>query len=635
LVKLVDPRREAIEQASEKTAAEIAGVGRAQKRRAKAAIKKADEGGDLEARIRADFRVFLILLWRHLLGVDPSPIMLDMAWYLQHGPDRCVIMAFRGFSKSWITGAYALWLLYCDPQEKVLIESGALDRAVASTNWCLMLILTWPVLAHLKPLPTQRQSSKAFDVGPATPEQSPSFHAMGIGGQAVGFRASIIIADDVETNTNSITTTMRAKIRDAVKEFDSILKPGGRVKFLGTPHDEESLYNEMPKRGYEVRKWPGRFPNAEQVKRYGGTLAPYIIDQMKKLGPGCVGQSTMPSRFPNDDLAKRELSLGRSEFALQFMLDTSLSDRERFPLKVKYLMVMSLDGTKLRAPDVILWSADAKQRIIDLQPMGFEGDHYYGPVLSSDAHYSKFNRVVAAIDNSGRGSDETSIAILGELNGVLYLLEVWASKGGFEPATLAQLALLCVRYRVNEVRIESNFGDGMFAALFRPILTAAWARANKGRKDGVEDGGTEILEVRSSNLIAKERRILGILEPVTQQHRLVVAQNVIEWDLTSIQQIEGEDGRHRYSLFHQFTHLTRERDCLDHDDRLDSVAMAVGAFADILGVDPGQMAVRSAEEREEEEYEKLFGELEENDQGLLIGKGPKGNRPASLKPQSR
>lgn len=542
-------------------------------------------------------------------------------------------MAFRGFSKSWITGAYALWLLYCDPQEKVLVESGTLDRSVALTNWCLMLIVSWPLLHHLKPRPDQRQSSKAFDVGPATPEQSPSFHAMGIGGQAVGFRATIIIPDDVETDKNSITPPMRAKIVHAVKEFDSILKPGGRIKFLGTPHDEESLYNNLPAL-YAVRKYPARYPTAEQRKRYGDTLAPFIIAQMEKLGPGCIGQSTMPSRFSDEDLAKREMALGRSEFALQFMLDTSMADRDKYPLKLHDLLVMSCDPR--RGPEAVAWSQDPENRLTDLQPMGFEGDYYFRAVVQKDVRYSPYNRVVAAIDNSGRGSDETAITVLAELNGNLFLLVCWASRGGFEPRTLMKLAQVCVQYRANEVRIESNFGDGMFAALFRPILEKAWEHSNKAaRSKGEDERGTEIVEIRASNLMQKEKRILSILEPLTQQHRLVVDMGVIAEDLESIQRIEGEDGRHRYSLFHQFTHLTRDRDSLDHDDRIDALAMAGGAFADILGVDPGLMAVRRSQEADDEEYERLFGDLEEDEQGTLVSQRRIGKKINALGPQTR
>ena len=56
-----------------------------------------------------DFRVFLTLVWRHLNLPDPTPIQLDIALYLQHGPRRKIIEAFRGVGKSWITAAYVVW----------------------------------------------------------------------------------------------------------------------------------------------------------------------------------------------------------------------------------------------------------------------------------------------------------------------------------------------------------------------------------------------------------------------------------------------------------------------------------------------------------------------------------------------
>lgn len=88
-------------------------------------------------------------------------------------------------------------------------------------------------------------------------------------------------------------------------------------------------------------------------------------------------------------------------------------------------------------------------------------------------------------------------------------------------------------------------------------------------------------------------------------------------------------------MFHQFTHLTRERDSLDHDDRVDALAMLLGAFADILGVDPGQMALRVSAEREVEEFDRLYGDLEEDDQGVLKAGDRKGQRAVSLLPTPR
>src|SRR5690606_25416289 len=110
---------------------------------------------------------------------------------------------------SFITMAFALWTLYVDPQAKVLVVSGSLKRSAAFTFQALALIREMPLLRHLTPGPNQRQSSTMFDVGPARPDQSSSFMAAGITGQIVGFRANLIIGDDVETNTNSLTVDMR------------------------------------------------------------------------------------------------------------------------------------------------------------------------------------------------------------------------------------------------------------------------------------------------------------------------------------------------------------------------------------------------------------------------------------------
>ena len=46
------------------------------------------------------------------------------------------------------------------------------------------------------------------------------------------------------------------------------------------------------------------------------------------------------------NLVEREASMGRSNFMLQFMLDTSLSDAEKFPLKMSDLIITSVNPTK-------------------------------------------------------------------------------------------------------------------------------------------------------------------------------------------------------------------------------------------------------------------------------------------------
>lgn len=576
-------------------------------------------GTTVEQRAKADFRVFLTLIWRHLLGNDPNPIQLDLAYWLQHGPDRAIIMAFRGFSKSWITGAYALWRLYVNPDEKVMVVSGSLMRAVATSNWCLGLVMTMPLLKDLRPKPSYRQSGQMWDVGNCIPAQSASFTAFGIGGQLVGFRGSLIIPDDVETQTNSLTVVMRAKIREAVKEFESVLVPGGQIKYLGTPHDMDSLYeyllklkNEDATPVYQARIWTALFPTEEETLKYRGRLAPYIPATAAKLGPSCIGHSTMPMRFSDEDLAKRRAAMGNSEFRLQFMLDLAGSFIDKYPLKLKDLMVMDLEADQ--GPEEVVWGTSKPDR--DLPVMGFDGDYYHQPVMVGD-FYSPYNRKIAFIDSSGRGSNETAMAIGGELHGRVFLLRLFATQKGYEPETLKTIAKLCVQYGVSTLYVEGNHGDGMFIALLRPVLNAEWEKVNRDRHKKRKDGltGTEIEEVKSG-AAQKEKRILSVMEPVTQQHRLVVNRAVIQWDENSIKQMDGEDGRHYFAFGYQYTHLTRERDCLAEDDRLECVAGLLAMFASELEVEPQGISLRKASEREEE----LLRELEAEDESLSMGR---------------
>ena len=484
----------------------VAGIKRPEgtKRRAQASTnltKTADPWGR-EQFLMDDFRQFLAMLWEHLGLPAPSKVQLALAYWLQHGPARAIILGFRGMAKSWITGAYALWRLYCNPQTKVLIVSASLERAVASVQWCLALIRQVPELRFLEPSAMQRSSGKAFDVGPATPHQSPSMRGAGISGQMAGSRADVIIPDDVEIPSNSMTTVMREKISEVVKEFDAILLPEGVVKFLGTPQVDDSLYVKLQSRGYTCRIWPARFPDRKMLLKYGDRLSPWVLTMVKD-DPTLVGHSVWPERFTDADLADRELSYGRSGFALQFMLDTSLSDQDRFPLKLRDLIVDALDMEQ--APETISWGNSPELVINELPVMGFEGDRYHRPA-SKSTQFAKYNAIKAALDVSGRGSNQTSMSTVAELNARLFFLSNKAWMDGYGPETLRGIALECVRLNVAELLIEDNFGDGMFLNLLAPVLEAAWQDHNRTRPEHLR-GGTTIVPIHSAHT-QKQLRLL-------------------------------------------------------------------------------------------------------------------------------
>ncbi len=508
-------------------------------------------------RIFEDFRYFLFHVWRFLELPEPTPLQYDIARYLQHGPRRKVIEAYRGVGKSWITSAFVCWLLLRDPQEKILVVSASKDRADQFSTFTLRLISEMPLLAHLRPRPDQRQSMIAFDVGPALPDHSPSVKSVGIFGQLTGSRANRIIPDDVEVPNNSETQPMRDKLSERVKEFDAIVKPGGSIDYLGTPQTEESLYNKLPARGYEVRVWCARYPKPEDVaKTYGDTLAPILAQALEK-NPSLAGTPTDAVRFDHEDLLERELSYGRSGFALQFMLDTRLSDQDRYPLKLGDLIIFACNPDV--APEKIVWSGNPEYVVQDLECVGLSGDRYYRAAVTFGT-WQPYTGSLLYIDPSGRGKDETGYAVIKMLNGYLYMPDAGGFQGGYEPEVLQGLAEIARKNAVNLVQIEDNFGDGMFTALIRPVLAKVHP--------------CQIEDVKVSR--AKELRIINTLEPVLNSHRLVVDPAVIKNDRASASHLPPDKAL-RYQLFYQLSRITKERGSLAQDDRLDAVAGAATA----------------------------------------------------------
>lgn len=568
--------------------------------------------------LKDDFRVFMTLIWRHLKLPDPTPLQLDIGWYIQnHGwngeVDRLIILAFRGAAKSWITGAYALWVIYRNPQLKVGVFSGSARRAANFVTWCLMLIREVPELRHLYPRSHQRSSSQSFDVGPALPDQTPSIFAAGITAQVVGWRADVIVGDDVETNKNSMTPDMREKIGDGVKEFDAIIKPGGQIIFLGTPQTEASIYNELSKRGYTMVIWPVRYPSRKQRRAYGDRLAPYIRYRVER-DPSLIGTSVEPTRFSDEDLAARERSWGKAGFALQYMLDTSLSDVDRYPLKLRDIVVMALDHRA--GPDLVVWGSGDHLRITDIAPLCFDGDGLYGPANKCDTS-TAYPYVVGFIDPSGKGADEATLTIGACLHSTVFVLYQGGWLDGYGEETLREIARACVRFNVKRLLIEEDFGQGMYAQLMKPVLKAAWETANKRRP--LEAHGATAVESERAAKTQKELRILEVLEPVFASHRLVVSSEVLHQDVSQVQEKDGTELSDRYSLMYQITRLTREKDCLTHDDRVEGLSGLVRMFLEQLGMSPADQADEEADRRLQEWLEKLEAEQD----------GIQGRKPAS------
>ena len=93
-----------------------------------------------QEKMHDDFRAFLWYIWKCLNLPTPTAVQYDIAMYLQHGDKRRIIEAFRGVGKSWITAAYVLWLLYRDPQHRIMVVSANKERADAFSIFTKRLI---------------------------------------------------------------------------------------------------------------------------------------------------------------------------------------------------------------------------------------------------------------------------------------------------------------------------------------------------------------------------------------------------------------------------------------------------------------------------------------------------------------
>ncbi|AMD61450.1 hypothetical protein AWN88_25665 [Agrobacterium tumefaciens] len=249
-------------------------------------------GGTAGDPLKEDFKVFLFLIWKHLNLPEPTRSQYVMAEWLQTGPIRLVIEAFRGIGKSWVTAAYVCWLLYRDPQLKIMVVSASKLRADDFSTFTLRLIHEVPFLKHLMPRDGQRSSKIAFDVGPARADQSPSVKSVGITGQLTGSRADVIIADDIEVTNNSATQTMRDKLKELTKEFAAILKPldTSKIIYLGTPQTEQSIYNSLP--SVDTRSGLSR-PNIPQRLKERDT-APALRHTSSRTSNAIRGSSVAP-----------------------------------------------------------------------------------------------------------------------------------------------------------------------------------------------------------------------------------------------------------------------------------------------------------------------------------------------------
>lgn len=529
------------------------------------------------------FEDFLYDVITDLLGFKCTWVQLDIAGFLATGPQYRMIQAQRGQAKTTITAAYAVWRLIHDPTLRILIVSSGGPMATQIANWVIQIIMKMPELECLRPDRSEgdRTSVTAFDLHHSLKgaEKSPSVACLGIFANMQGYRADILIADDVESKKNSATAVQREKLADTANDFPSICS-NGDIIYLGTPQSTDSIYNGLPSKGFTVRIWTGRYPTAEELPNYNGFLAPALTERIRKDptlqtggGPtGDRGQVTDPVLLNEEALTKKEIAQGKAYFQLQHMLDTKLMDADRYPLKTDKIIFFSIPAA--RSPVILNWAPNEALRVIP--PQGFPLQERMYRANGGSEEFGAFQGTHMYVDPSGGGKngDEMSYGVTKFMAGYVYLVDVGGMPGGIAQDRLDFVTKIAVKWRPHQIDVEENYGKGAFRQVWQPQLLKAFRDAGHT--------GCAIEDVWETG--QKELRIIDTLEPVIGAGRFVVDEALIRQDWDSVQKYPAEK-RPTYSFFFQLARITREKGALMHDDRLDAVAGTVRHWVDHLAQD--------------------------------------------------
>jgi len=526
------------------------------------------------------FPKFTIYMFEQMGLPQPSEAQLMIAKFLGDGDyNDKMLLALRGLGKSLFAQLYVIWRLLRNNNEHILVISGSSKRSKNFTNFVLSMLKSVPLLKHLYPRSDQRRASDHFDINGSKPSDSPNLYAAGIGTGLAGFRATIIVSDDIEQPTNSRTIEARATITHFFNEAINLLisdggEKEGEVIILGTYQSTESIYLGIETGGYKVMIIPSQYP--PKKNKYGKRLAKYIQDRVD-ADESLVGKA-VDARFNEGVLKRRKLKIGNSAFQLQYNLDPSDSDETKFPLKLRDLIVTDIHvGHKTEeASNPVKMIYSSINKVYSLKHNGFITDYFVPPGWESEER-APFSYVVMSIDPSGRGADETGYAIGGLLNGKIFLMDAGGIPGGYDESSFATIQSLVAKYRVNTIVVESNFGDGAYTKMLIPQIKDA-----------------KIEEVRATK--QKEVRIIETLEPVMNQHRLIVDKGLLERDA---------EAKNSFSLTYQLTHITREKDCLKHDDRLDALEILVSHMLEWMAVNEDEGYAMHIQNEEDDIFRKL------------------------------
>ncbi|WP_420548995.1 phage terminase large subunit [Curvivirga sp.] len=260
-----------------------------------------------QKRITITFTEF-VWIWNEIQGQGTPDIHCRMAHWLnvrwRQKDQRLLLMAFRAAGKSTIIGLFCAWILYLNPNLRIMILAAEQSLAIKMVRNVKRIIERHPLTQELKPSRPDQWASDRFTLKRSIELRDPSMMAKGIQANMTGSRADIVICDDVEVPNTCDTVPKREDLRQRLSEIDYILTPDGTQLYVGTPHSYFTIYADV------ARKEAGEdFPFLNGFKRL--KIPIYNVK----------GEASWPERFGLSEIANLKRRQGPNKFKSQMMLD--------------------------------------------------------------------------------------------------------------------------------------------------------------------------------------------------------------------------------------------------------------------------------------------------------------------------
>jgi len=420
-----------------------------------------------------DLDLFAVM-WNQMQNQTTPAVHLRILRWLEHcwitGQKRMLLMAFRACGKSTLVGIFCAWLIYRDPNHRILVVAADDSLARKMVRNVKRILEKHPLTSTLKPDSADQWANDRFTVLRGRELRDPTMLARGITSNFTGSRADIIIYDDVEVPNTSATAEARVELRNRLDESRFILAPKGTQLYVGTPHTYDTIYRVH-----------AEGESAAFLADFESLCVPILDDQ---------NRSAWPDRFPESDIAALKKQVGPNKFASQMMLQ----------------LVNSAEGR------------------LDIEKLRFYADDLeYNEVMQKPVLHLRGKRIVSCSSywdpsyGSARGDASVWAVIFTDEDGTYtlhhidYIRTNAADRDDEATQQCKKIAALCARFYVPSVMIETN-GIGKFLpSILRREMHAM---------------GVHCAITPCTNSVAKSTRILEAFDAILAAENLWVHENV-------------------------------------------------------------------------------------------------------------